>query len=122
MCMEELEHRLRLRGESPFYDAFWAKDDVDVDRPNMALVDGELPSAPLVIWRYRNRDLPRLRQWKALLENYHQVREQVFGDAYDPRGHDHIVKHDVALDRKLERTLSMLLKLQEIRRNRPEAS
>ena len=110
--------RLKGWGGSPFYDAILARDSVKAKYPGPAPKEGELPSASLVIWKFRKHDLPTLRQWKALLENYEQVREQVFGDAYDPRGLDCITKYDVALDRKLDRTLSTLMKVQAIRKGR----
>lgn len=43
------------------------------------------------------------------------IREQAFGEALDPDRLDRLGRYEVHLDRKLERTLSMLLKLKELR-------
>jgi hypothetical protein len=44
------------------------------------------------------------------------VQSQAFGEALDPKRLEKLSRYEVHLDRKLERTLAMLLKLQEIRR------
>lgn len=50
------------------------------------------------------------------IENRPFIRAQAFGEAFDPRRLDRLARYEVHLDRKLERTLAMLLKLQELRR------
>jgi hypothetical protein len=54
--------------------------------------------------------LPWFATRRKELANRPLIREQAFGEALDP------VKLEVHLDRKLERTLGMLLKLQDLRR------
>jgi hypothetical protein len=44
------------------------------------------------------------------------IRAQAFGDAVDPHRLVHLARYEVHLDRKLERTVAMLLKLQDLRR------
>ena len=44
------------------------------------------------------------------------VRDQAFGEALDPVKIERLCRYEVHLDRKLERTLAMLLKLKELRR------
>lgn len=43
------------------------------------------------------------------------IRAQAFGEALDPHKLERLARYEVHLDRKLERTLAMLLKLQELR-------
>ena len=44
------------------------------------------------------------------------IRAQAFGEAFDPHRLDRLARYEVHLDRKLERMLAMLFKLQELRR------
>jgi hypothetical protein len=50
------------------------------------------------------------------LENRSLVQAQAFGEALDPHRLDRLARYEVHLDRKLERILGMLLKLQDLRR------
>ena len=43
------------------------------------------------------------------------IGEQAFGESLDPDKLEHLARHEVHLDRKLERTLAMLLRLKELR-------
>ena len=43
------------------------------------------------------------------------IRDQAFGEAVDPNRLERLARYEVHLDRKLERTVAMLLKLQELR-------
>jgi hypothetical protein len=45
------------------------------------------------------------------------VREQAFGEALDPDKLETLARYEVHLDRKLERTLTMLVRLREMRRS-----
>jgi len=49
---------------------------------------------------------------------HHDIRNQAFGESLDPAKLNELGKWESLLDRKLERTLSMLIKLKELR---PEA-
>ena len=44
------------------------------------------------------------------------IREQAFGEALDPDKLERLGRYEVHLDRKLERMLTMLLRLKELRR------
>jgi hypothetical protein len=44
------------------------------------------------------------------------IRQQAFGEAVDPDRLDRLARYETHLDRKLERMLAMLFKLQELRR------
>ena len=50
------------------------------------------------------------------LDNRPMIRAQAFGDALSPDRLVSLIRYEVHLDRKLERTVAMLLKLQELRR------
>ena len=50
------------------------------------------------------------------LENRPLIRAQAFGEAVDPDRLERLARYEVHLDRKLERMLAMLFKLQELRR------
>ena len=43
------------------------------------------------------------------------IRSQAFGEALDPNRLESLARYEVHLDRKLERTLTMLIRLREMR-------
>jgi hypothetical protein len=60
--------------------------------------------------------LPWFTARRKELANRPLIREQAFGEALDPDKLERLGRYEVHLDRKLERTLGMLLKLQDLRR------
>lgn len=65
-----------------------------------------------------SRDLiAELTKRKVLLEHRDLIRRYAFGNAFDPARLERLARYEVSLDRKLERMLSMLIKLQAIRRD-----
>jgi hypothetical protein len=52
----------------------------------------------------------------AELEHRDAIREQAFGSAYGAQRLEGMARYEVHLDRKLERTLAMLIRLRELRR------
>jgi len=60
--------------------------------------------------------LPWFENQKKEMMNRPLVREQAFGEALDPDKLERLGRYEVHLDRKLERTLAMLLRLKELRR------
>jgi hypothetical protein len=48
------------------------------------------------------------------------IREQAFGEAPDPDKLERLGRYEVHLDRKLERMLTMLLRLKDLRRTTVE--
>jgi hypothetical protein len=50
------------------------------------------------------------------LDNRPRIRSQAHGEAVDPDRLERLARYEVHLDRKLERMLAMLFKLQELRR------
>ncbi len=60
--------------------------------------------------------LPWYEKRRRELDQRPLIRAQAFGEAVDPHRLAHLARYEVHLDRKLERTVAMLLKLQELRR------
>ena len=61
--------------------------------------------------------LPRCARQLGYVENRSVIREQVLGEALDLDRLEPLSRYEVHLDRKLERTLAMLLRLQGLRRS-----
>ena len=59
--------------------------------------------------------LPWFEGRKKELSNRPLIREQAFGEALDPDKLERLGRYEVHLDRKLERMLSMLLRLKDLR-------
>jgi hypothetical protein len=59
--------------------------------------------------------LPWFETRKQELANRPLIREQAFGESLDPDKLERLARYEVHLDRKLERTLSMLFRLKELR-------
>ena len=68
------------------------------------------------------RVIPESRKRMALLANHSSIMAQAHGESLDPERLDKLSRYEVFLDRKLERTLAMLLKLQALRRAQEPAS
>jgi hypothetical protein len=64
--------------------------------------------------------LPRYRDRRLALENRELIREQSFGEAVNTPALDGFSRYEIHLDRKFERTLAMLLKLKNLRRDADE--
>lgn len=71
----------------------------------------------LAIWVETEAIIHIQGQLRALM-NRDVIREQAFGDAFDPGRFEQLARYETHLDRKFERTLAMLVKLQELRRDR----
>ncbi len=63
--------------------------------------------------------VPWYPEQRALLAAQPIVRAQALGESLDPDKLERLGRYEVHLDRKLERTLSTLLRLQDLRRHRP---
>ena len=59
--------------------------------------------------------LPWFDARKKELANRPLIREQAFGESLDPDKLERLGRYEVHLDRKLERTLAMLLRLKDLR-------
>ena len=85
--------------------------------------EGETPFTPDAdgLRRFSERDLrPWYVQRRKELENRPLIRAQAFGQSLDPDKLSRLARYEVHLDRKLERTLAMLLRLQDLRRETGE--
>ena len=82
------------------------------------LDEGEKPATADVegLRRFLEEEvLPWLESRKKELANRPLIREQAFGESLDPDKLERLGRYEVHLDRKLERTLAMLLRLKELR-------
>ena len=91
----------------------WGPDENDEDQtphsPDAASLRRFLETE-IVPW-YDNR--------RRELERRPLIRAQAFGDAVEPARLESLARYEVHLDRKFERTVAMLLKLQELRAGKP---
>ena len=86
----------------------WAPEDYDGQTPYIA--DAES------LKRFLEDEVsPWYAKRRLELEYRPLIREQAFGEAVDPDRLERLARYEVHLDRKLERTIAMLLKLQELR-------
>jgi len=58
---------------------------------------------------------PWLKERRIEIESRSLIQAQAYGEAIDPDRLERLARYEVHLDRKLERTLSMLLKLKDLR-------
>ncbi len=87
----------------------WEPDDYNEDQVPYTPDDASLQSyleAEIRPW-YETR--------RKELENRALIKAQACGEAFDPDKLDRLARYESHLDRKLERTLTMLLRLQELR-------
>jgi hypothetical protein len=87
-----------------------------VGRTNWARARSPLP---LTLWGLKRflegEVLPWVQNRKKELANRPLIREQAFGEALDPDKLERLGCYEVHRDRKLERMLSMLLRLKDLR-------
>ena len=88
----------------------WEPEDYDDDdEPYTADADG--------LTRFlRTEIFPWYDAHRKELENRSLIRAQAFGEAFDLDKLERLGRYEVHLDRKLERTLAMLIRLQDLRR------
>jgi hypothetical protein len=60
--------------------------------------------------------LPWFENRRTELTNRPLIRDQAFGESLDPDKLERLGRYEVHLDRKLERTLSMLIRLKDLRK------
>jgi hypothetical protein len=83
------------------------------------LEEGEAPATADATGLYgflENKVLPWFETRRKEMANRPLIREQAFGESLDPDKLERLGRYEVHLDRKLERMLSMLLKLRDLRR------
>jgi hypothetical protein len=95
-------------------------DDADYDDDDEA-EDSEpyQPDARSLRRFLEDKIVPWYPKRRCELKNRNLIRVQAFGEALDPDRLDNLARYEVHLDRKLERILGMLLKLQDLRRTIP---
>jgi len=100
----------------------WWKETIEPDQEELEA--GQQPaSANAQSLRHflESRVLPWFDKKRAELENRPLIRQQALGEALDPHKLERLGRYEVHLDRKLERMLSMLLKLKQLRSSETEA-
>jgi hypothetical protein len=100
--------------------AWWADE---LARDPAELGEDEIPATPDVdgLRRFIETDvLAWFERRKQELASRPLIREQAFGEAVDPDKLERLGRYEVHLDRKLERTLSMLLRLKDLKQGRGE--
>jgi hypothetical protein len=88
-----------------------ARDPADLDRGEEPTTAGEAGLRRFL----EGEVLPSFETRKKELAHRPLVREQAFGEALDPYKLERLGRYEVHLDRKLERTLAMLLRLKDLR-------
>ena len=94
----------------------WWEDTLKL-KPN-ELEEDEEPATPDVAGLRRfleDKVLPWFEERKEEIGRRPLLREQAFGESLDPDKLEHLGRYEVHLDRKLERMLSMLLRLRDLR-------
>ena len=95
-------------------------EDLDEDEDTDEDVESDTDVTALA--RYlTDAALPQLARHVGYLENRHLIREQVLGEAIECRKLKSLSRYEVHLDRKLERMLTMLLRLQSLRQLKDSA-
>jgi hypothetical protein len=100
----------------------WWQDELAREPDEME--EGEQPytaDSPGLLRFLESRILTWYTTRRKELENRPLIREQAFGEALDPDRLDRLARYEVHLDRKLERTLAMLIRLRDMRRS-PDAA
>lgn len=77
--------------------------------------DRPMPNATCLLDFLMNTVMPWYNERRQELASHPVIRNQAFGEAFDPERLDKLARYEVHLDRKLERTLAMLLRLKEIK-------
>ncbi|MGI8740661.1 MAG: hypothetical protein ACR2KU_13970 [Gammaproteobacteria bacterium] len=94
----------------------WWKDCISRDSDDFD--EDEEPATPDAagVWRFLEKEvLPWYSQRRKELENRPLIRAQAFGESLDPDKLERLGRYEVHLDRKLERTLAMLIRLRDLR-------
>jgi hypothetical protein len=112
---EAYKRALRHLGEST---RAWWEDELDRDPADEETYHSDAAS----LRRFLEEDAePWLAKQSAGLRARDALREQAFAAALDADRLDLLARYETHLDRKMERTLAMLLKLKELRAQRDAA-
>jgi hypothetical protein len=95
----------------------WWKDKLACDPEELGEEEELATPDVTALLRFLEKDvLPWYAQRRKELENRPLIRAQAFGESLDPNRLERLGRYEVHLDRKLERTLAMLIRLQDLRR------
>ena len=87
----------------------WEPDDYEEGE------DPYIPDASGLLRFLQSEVSPWYETRRKELANRPLIRSQAFGEAMDPHRLDKLARYEAHLDRKLERMLGMLIRLQELR-------
>ena len=96
-------------------------EDVDEDEDSDGDEEPYTTDATALAEYLKDSVLPQLAKHIGYLENRHLIREQVLGEAVECTKLQSLARYEVHLDRKLERMLTMLLRLQSLRQLKDSA-
>ncbi len=109
---EDGKYETALKAFPPFISEWWnetleeSEDEED---------DGYKPTSDSLVEWLRIDVMPWLQGSENALVLHHDIRNQAFGESLDPVKFNELGKWEAHLDRKLERTLTMLVRLKELR-------
>lgn len=94
----------------------WEQEDFDEGE--------EMPTADAdgLIAFFESKVQPWYAERRRELKTRPLIRDQAIAEALDPKRLERLARYEVHLDRKLERMLTILFKIQELRRNSPAES
>ena len=96
-------------------------EDLDEDEDTDEDVEPDTADATALAQYLKDSVLPQLAKHVGHLENRHLIREQVLGEAVECTKLQSLSRYEVHLDRKLERMLTVLLRLQSLRQLKDSA-
>ncbi len=94
-----------------WWEDWLSRDQTDLDEDE----DPATPDVEGLRCFLEQQLLPWHARRRRELENRPLIRAQAFGESLDPDKLERLARYEVHLDRKLERTLAMLVKLRELR-------
>lgn len=109
---EDGNYETALKALPPFIIEWW---DETLEESEDEEDDGYQPTSDSLVEWLKIDVLPWLQSSENALVLHHDIRNQAFGESLDPVKFNELGKWEAHLDRKLERTLAMLVKLKELR-------
>ncbi len=71
----------------------------------------------IIVKFLKNEILPNRLYFLSYYKNYNSIKEQTQGNPFDTEKLERLAKYETFLDRKLQKTLSMLIRLKELRKD-----
>ena len=116
-ALAELDERTRTSWQEQLAPEPEETDDEDPDEDSEPYTDDAARLAEYLAEYLERSVLPRCAEQLTYVENRSVIRTQVLGEALNCDKLERLSRYEVQLDRKLERMLAMLLRLQDFRRS-----